>query len=318
MNHVSHNDALWPAARLSMQGAYAGTKDELPRVGDPTQLLEFLHYHMSPERWDNVGYLPIHYVFSAIAIASTEETHRGLAAHNGFPDPLFIDTTIRALENKDLKHFRKSTIFVLAELDNHLFTTENAFTDPDRASRFVRAWSSAIHDLLGDPTYLVEKVVVKVLLAIAHLPCLRDHLPKERWSLVLHFPHISSANPPPLQRCLKDTTIIPFLKRTMSPRLPWLGMLWMMYPRLSEGVMLQLLEETREIVSERGSFHLDPYLLMFDAHLERLQAQINELDHLDQAASNLRAKRESMVDAKERLVSIMKAGKRAPLLSPGL
>ena len=318
MSRVGHNDVLWLAARLSLRGAYATIAGEVLPVGDPTRLLEFLHYHMSPERWDNVGYVPIHDAFSALALASTEETHRGLAAHNGFPGPLFIDTAIKALENKDLEHFQKSTIFVLAELDNYLFTTENAFTDPDKASRFVRAWSSAIHELLGDPTLPIEKVLVKVLLAIAHLPCLRVHLPKERWNSIRHFPHIMSANPPPLQRCLKDATIIPFLKQTMSPRLPWLGMLWMVYPHLSEEVTLQLEEETREITLEQGSFHLEPYLSKLDAYLENLQTQINELDHLDQAASNLRAKHESMEIAKERLVSIMKVEKRAPAFFSGL
>ena len=173
MNRVSHNETLWPAARLSIQCAYTGTKEDVPRVGDPTQLLKFLYYHISPEQWDNGGYLPVHHVFSALAFVSNEETHRGLAAHNGFPDPLFIDTMIKALENKDLKKNRRSTIFVLAELDSYLFNTENAFKDPDRASRFVHAWSSAICEFLGDPTHMVERAVLKVLMAIAHLPCLR-------------------------------------------------------------------------------------------------------------------------------------------------
>ena len=311
MNHVNHNHMLWPAARLSLQGAYASTKDEVPRVGDPTELLEFLHYHMSPERWEGVGCLPVHDAFSALALASTEETHRGLAAHNGFPDPLFIDTTIKALENKDLKHFRKSTIFVLAELDSHLFITENAFTDPAKASRFVHAWSSAICEFLGDPTHMVERAVLKVLMAIAHLPCLRVHLPKERWNLVTKFPHIMNINPPSLQRCLKDTTIIPFLKRTLDARSPsiWLGMLWMLYYRLSEEVLQQLKEETREIVSEQGSFYLGRYFNLFDGYLQNLQTQIDELDHSDQAASKLRAKRELMLKGRECLASM----KRSPV-----
>jgi len=317
MDHVNHNDALWEPARLSMQGAYTGTKVDVPQVGDPKQLLEFLHHHMSPQQRANVGFWPIHHVFSALALASNEETHRGLATYD-FSDPRFIDTTTEILEktvapqNKDFKPIRKSTIFVLAELDKYLFTTEKVFADPKKASDFVLAWSTSIHEFLGDPTHQVEKVVVKILLAIAHLPCLRVHLPKERWSLIQHFPYVMNANPPPLRRCLQDTTIVPFLKKTVDTwsQSPWLGMLWMMYRYLSEGVREQLEKETRGIAHGQGFFHLDPYLSLLDTSLKNLQTQINKLDHLDQASSDLWVKRESMVRAKKRLLSIREEGEK--------
>ena len=78
MANVSHNDALWEPAQLSTEGTYTGTKLEVPKVGNPHQLLEFLHYPMPPQQWADVGYLPIHYVFSALAPASDEETHVGM------------------------------------------------------------------------------------------------------------------------------------------------------------------------------------------------------------------------------------------------
>ena len=87
----------------------------------------------------------------------------------------------------------------------------------------------------------------------------------------------------------------------------------MMHHRLSDEVRKQLESETREIVSQQGSFHLEPYVSLFDAYLKNLQVQISELDHLDQAASNLRVKRELMTKAKERLVSLKKRGERASL-----
>ena len=311
MKNVSGNAELWKPARLSIQGAYTGTKAEVPQVGDPTQMLEFLRYHMSPERWTDVGHHPIHYVFSALTLASNEETHRVLASC-GFPDPLFIDTTIKALEDKDpkFKNLRRITIFMLAELDNHLFTTEWAFADPTKASKFVLAWSTSIHEFLGDPTHCAERAAVKVLLAIAHLPCLRIHLPKERWDLIQHFPYIIKTTPPPLQRCLANTTIIPFLKQNAKDRalFPWLGMLWMMYHQLTKDVRKQLREETREIVLEQGSFRLEPYLSLFDVSLKSLQTRIEMLDPLDQATPGLWAKRELMVQAKGCLLSIKAEG----------
>ena len=261
----------------------------------------------------SVGIQPVRYVFTALAVASNEETDSGLATHD-FTDSLFVETTIEALEHQDFTLLRKSAIFVLAKLDNHLFSTDEAFQDRERASRFVAAWSSAIREFLGDPspTHQVEKAVVKVLLAIAHLPCLREHLPKERWTLLKHFPHIMLSNPPPLQRCLKDPGIYPFLKTVMDPRSPppWLGMLWMMYHHLSPEVRKQLERETREIAAGQYFYQLTSYITMFDAYLTNLATRIGALDQLDQAASDLQAKRERMVQAKGRLILIRDTTKR--------
>jgi len=309
------DDTLWELARLSLKGAYTGSTFDISPVGNPKQLLEFLRYHVSPQQRANVGDQPIYHVFSALAFASDEETHRELARTDDLSDPLFIDTTIEALMNKDYKPLRRSTIFMLAQLDAHLFATDKAFRDPGRASGFVTAWDTALHEFLGDPTHQVEKVAMKVLLAIAHLPCLRDcGLPRERWSLIQHFPYIMYANPPPLRRCLGDTTIIPFLKQkqildTRSPS-HWLGMMWMMYHHLSEEVRKQLEKETGEIASGEGFLSMGAYLSLFDATLKNLQTRIEALEPLDRAASDLVVRRELMTKARRRLASIKEDGEK--------
>ena len=308
MDRANKDDTLWESASLSMQGAYTSSASNVPRVGDPRQVLEFLHHHMSLQQRGNARDKPIHHVFSALALASNEETHRGLAATRDFPNPLFISTIIEALENMEFKALRKSTIFMLSELDDQLFTTDKAFADPERAKDFVLAWSTAIHEFLGDPTHMVEKVVVKVLLAIANLPRLRVHLPKERWGLIQHFPYVTNGNPPPLQRCLKDASIFPFFKQTLNTRSssPWLRMMWVLYYLLSKEVQKQLEEATREIASGHDAFLLDSYVSLFDGYLKTLQTQVDALEPLSQAAAELRMKYELTAKAKERLVSVRK------------
>ena len=312
MRHVDHNNELWLPARLSIQGAYTAAKPDVPQVGDPKQLLQFLDHHM--ERRDSIGDEPIRHVFSALFLASNEETHRGLATYT-FSNQLFIKTLTAALGKKDFKPLRKSAILLLAELDKYLFATKDAFTDPSdpgRASDFVHAWSSAVHEFLGDPTHQVEMATVKVLLAIVNLPSLRVCLPVERWNWIQHFPYILNENPPSLQRCLENTSIIPFLKQTVSnwSQSPWLAMLWMMHHHLSEGVQEDLEKETREIVSKGSYLRLDPFLAFFDVSLKSLQTQIDRLDPLDRTASDLWTKRESLVRARGRLLSIRKEGER--------
>ena len=280
----------------------------MPPIGDPKLLLKFLHFHMQERA--TIGSRPIYHVFSALVNASNEETDRGLAAYD-FTDPLFIDTTTEALEDKNFTLLRKATIFVLPRLDNHLFVTDKAFGDDQKASRFVKSWSSAIHEFLQDSTpteqverkdHRIEKAVVKVLLAIAHLPCLRVHLPKERWTLLKHFPHIMVANPPPLQRCLSDPDISPFLNSIMDAgqASPWLGMLWMKYDDLSPEVRKQVEESTRKIAVGEHPHHFGLYTKMFDAYIGNLEGQLRKLDPLAQAAANIQRKRDQTAKARER------------------
>ena len=81
----------------------------------------------------------------------------------------------------------------------------------------------------------------------------------------------------------------------------------MLYYRLSDEVLQQFKEETREIASGPGSFYLQYYLASFDEHLRSLQNQINELDDSDKAALKLRAKRELMLKGRKCLASMKKS-----------
>lgn len=293
---------------------------EVPPVGDPRQLLNFLRYHM--EERAIIGSHPIYHVFSALAVASDEETDRGLATHD-FTDSLLIDTTIEALEDKAFTLLRRSATLVLVKLDKHLFTTDEAFKSGNKASRFVAAWSSAIGEFLKDvaPTnsHQIERAAVNVFLAIVHLPCLRVHLPRERWALIQHFPHLMFTDPPSLRRCLKDPEILPFLKKgTMGygPPLNWLGMLWIMYDRLSPEVREQLEQGTRHVAEGEYFYHLTSYSNLLDVYLSGLATRIGKLDQLDQAAYHLeQAKRERALEAKDRLNRIRNTAKRKSLFS---
>lgn len=315
MDKANKGNELWSTARLCLQGAYsAGTVPQVgdlerlvdlgvPRVEDPKHILEFLHYHMQERA--SVGSLPIHHVFSALVVAANKESKCGLDAHNFSGSPL-LDTIIEALENKAFAPLQRSTIFMLAQLDRHLFITEEAFQDPGKASRFVAAWSSAIHEFLEDASRRVKKAVLEVLLAIAHLPCLREHLPKERWSLIEDFPFIMFGNPP-LQRCLEDTSIFEFLKNITDSRAPfiWLGMLWITYDGLSPEVKEQLKSGTRWVAG-KFSDDLQSYVSLFDSYVKNLENQIAALDPLSQTASSRRARREQMLQSKAQLVATIR------------
>ena len=318
MDKADKPDEMWTAARLCLQGAYSAgmvpqVKDlealrelGVPEVGDPKQLLEFLHYHM--QEGANVESRPVHLVFSALVVVPNEETDRGLATHS-FTGSHLIDTMIKALEDKASPPFQRSTIFALARFDSHLFVTDEAFRDRDKASRFITAWSSAIHEFLGDPCPLqrLEKAVFRVLLAIAHLPCLREHLPEERWALMDNYPLVLPTNPT-LRRCLSDPSIFSFPKTITDPRPSslWLGALWVNYHYLSSQVQEQLEQATREIAEGENFYDLQAYIDLFDSYLKNLGDRTAALDPLDRTAFDLRGRLGRMRQAKGELVSIMR------------
>lgn len=317
------NDRLWEPARLAMKGAYSSTK-WVPPTGDPKDILDFLRFHISQR--EIVGDEPVYYAFRSIVINPSPDKRRALAAYKNldtpfFTDTIFIDTMTKLLSNKDYMPLQRMSLLILPELDNPLFTSEAAFSDTRRASAFVRAWSTAIDESLHEATHpRIEAAGVKVLLAVANLPCLRIHLPPERWDLAYKFSIILYPQSPPMQRCIENPDILPFIKQFtgVTGPLGWLGMLWMKYHSLSDEVRKQIEAETRAIGFSPRHYDLDSCVSQFDFELGRLRAIIQDLKPLDQSVPGWRDELDAMTRAKDRLVEIQEdeRQRRQPQKSP--
>lgn len=304
---VKSDDRLWTPARLAMKGAYSST-DGVPPTGDLKDILDFLLHQISPPPGVTIPNEPVYHAFRSIVINAGVETHRGLAAY-GFDIPFLIDAMIQLLSNKVHIPLQRMSLLILPELDGLLFKSEAAFKDGDRAERFVKAWSTAVNQFLhGAAVPQTDVASVKVLLAIANLPCLRGYLLPEHWNLVYKFPIILYSDSPSMQRCIENPDILPFIKKPTddTSTLGWLGMLWMKYHSLSKEVRGQLEAETRAIGSSPRHFDLDSYTSMFSWELDRLQARINGLEPLDLSVPGLRSELDEMTRARDRLVEIQK------------
>ena len=252
MGFVKRDDRLWESARLLMKGAYSST-EWVPPTEDPKEILDFLHFHISPSQRTASGGDPLYHAFRSIVIGPSAEKRRALAGYN-FDRTLFIDAIIQLLPKKDHLALQRMSLLILPELDEILFTSEAAFDDPGRAKEFVTAWSTAIGEFLhGATTPHIEVAGVKALLAIAKLPCLRVYLPPELWNLAYKFPTILYSDSPSMQRCIQNSDILPFIKQStgVTGPLGWLGMLWMKYYSLSAEVRGQLETETLAIGSSQ-------------------------------------------------------------------
>ena len=290
-----------------MKGAYSSTGSIPPPTGDLKDILDFLHFHISPERLTTSGE-PIYHAFRSIVIGPSAEKRRDLTAYN-FDIPLFIDAMIQLLSNRDHIPLQRMSLLILPELDNLLFTSEATFNDP---GKFVRAWSTTLDEFMHGATIpQIEVAGVKVLLAIANLSCLRLHIPPALWNLAYKFPTILYTDSPSMQRCIENPDILPSIKGSTgdTDALGWLGMLWMKYHYLSDKVREQLEAETRAIGSSSRHFDLDTYTSLFDFELKRLQAKIEGLKPLDQSVPGLRKELDQMARAKDRLIKIQKEPK---------
>ena len=311
MDLVRNDVRLWEPARLLMKGVYSST-EWVPPTGDPEKILDFLHHYISQRA--TVGDEPIYYAFRSIIIRPNAGKRHALEAY-GLSNPSFIDAIvdviIQVLQNKDNMTLKRASLLILPELDSILFKSEVTFGG-DKASNFVKAWSTAISELLHEPTDSnIEAAGAKILLAIADLPCLRGHLSQEQWGLVYKFPTALYSHSPSMERCIRNPHILPFIKQSagIAGKLGWLGMLWLKYHSLSDEVRKQLEAETREIGSSPRHFELDSYVNLFDHELKRLQAIIQKLEPLNQSVPGRRAELDAMGRAKGRLVEIQKEEK---------
>jgi hypothetical protein len=310
MGLVRSDERLWPSARLLFKGAFL-FPEWPPNIGNPKEMLDFLRYHMSPQQRAQVGQEPLHHVFRAITLVSDDETYRGLAEFD-FTTPDFIDAITRALSNKRFRPLRLAAIHVLPHLDKQLFTSDEAFTDPTRARAFVKAWCTAVRECSdGEFKHETERVALIVLLAIANLPCLRIHVPPERWELAQNFRLILGANPPSLQRCTQNPGVTEFIKGIphMQTPPPWFAMLWMKYDSLSAEVREQLERETRDIVLDKP-YTFDSYVAMFQGQLNRVQGEMDTLEPWDKEMSRLRSEMEAAERVKGRLLELQEEVKQ--------
>lgn len=307
---LSKNDArMWEAADLSMRGTHSST-ETVPPVGDLQDILDFLRFHVSPQKISAASEDPIYHAFRSIVLDSSAGKRRKLAACTYFGSSSFIDALIQLLGRRDHKLLQKTTLLILPELDDVLFASK-ALDDPKRAKGFVSAWSTAIDEFIEEVTPPeIEVAGVLVLLAIANSQSLRALLPSERWRLAYSFPNILYLDSPSMERCIQNPDILPFIKApdTNINALGWLGMLWMNYHDSSDEVRRQLEDESRAICSGPRHYDLNTHASLFDVELERLQAKIDKLQPLDQSALPLRSRLDEMKRAKDRLLEIQNEG----------
>ncbi|KAF9782780.1 hypothetical protein BJ322DRAFT_171771 [Thelephora terrestris] len=317
---VKDDDRLWEPARLCMKGAFSGI-GQVPRVDDLNIILEFLHHHISSQRRSTFGDEPIYHSFRAIVDSSDDRSHQRFTGF--FTSPLFIDTIVEALSNRGYKDLQEMVLILLPELDSHLFAT--AFPHPGKAQALVNVWWTAVESCRTGKSGRVDVAVAQVFFAIVNSPCLRENIPPDAWKLTDTFHFIIEATPASLQRCTRNTDLIPFVSQA-SPRvgLPsWMSMLWMEHDSLSREVLDQMEEVTRKTAYKEceisatatmltRTHHCKSWIQTLNSYLGRWEKSLKDLDPSDQAVPGLRARWESATKARKRLLEIQDVQRNPP------
>ena len=317
MNVVKNDDPLWELARLSMKGAFSPIA-RAPRVDNLKMVLDFLHHHLSSQRRATFGDEPIYHSFRAIANSPDAEIRQGLARYD-FTSPLFIGAIIEALSNKGYEDLQEMAIVILPEFDSQLFTSDKAFKGSGKAQAFVESWWAAAkryHNVTDKPRR-PHRAAAQVFFAIVNSPCLREHIPPDAWSFTDTSHYILETNPPSLQRCAQNSDLLAFVKQA-SPKLglpSWMAILWMEHDSLPKDVLDQMEKETRETVRKECEVsgdvtllnrtrHCKTWIEILNKYLEVWEKRLDGLDPSDQTVPGLRARLESVIRARKRLVEI--------------
>ena len=305
---VDSDNWLWRPAELLLVGAF-GWNSFRPPVGDPTDLLSFLRCCFSDQEVKGLARdEPIEQIMFALGGAPAGEIREGLAKVD-FTEPLLFDGLCHALRNGAPYRLRRATVAFLGHLDTQLFDTSKTFTE-EQATRFISGWSASTRESLSVSKHrLLVQASVTTLLGLLNSQFWRKFIPDEHWDTLRHLYGIDDEMiPPPLYRCLRNTTIIPHLlklsERGVVAFTFWMALMWARYPDLSEEVKDQL-RHTTEGVSHGPSTKntVAFYASVMDGEMERIGRKINSSHSwsLEAVTVRLRERRDALRSARQKL-----------------
>ena len=279
MNTVdSNNQWLWQPAELALTGAFQW-ETLRPHVGDPGPLLRFLKHCLLQEQEKRIvmdG--PVERIMLALAGAPAEVISDGLAGVD-FTQPLFFNGICHALRNGAPHLLRRATITFLRHLDAQLFDNNKTFS-VDQVNAFIPGWSSSAQESLGkEHGELLKESLFATLMGLLDSAFWREHIPQDRWDILVLLGGMAEERiPPSFYRCVRNSTIIPYLKkvdpRSKNTLAQWAAILWAKYPDLAEEVRLQVGKATDEMRNGQSKQNIPLYQTIVEGQIKRIQDNI--------------------------------------------
>ena len=243
--------------------------------------MRFLAHCLSEQEKGVVLDVPVEQVMLALAGAPAEGI-RDAIAEVDFTQPLFFKGICHGLRNGAPYLLRRATVTFLRHLDAQFFNTNKIFSvDQAKKKKFVSCWSSSANESWEtERGRFLAEALFGTLMGLLDSPFWREHMPRDQWSILTLLGGMDEEQiPPSFYRCVKNPTMIPYLKQTYvrGPNVPtqWVAILWAKYPDLSEEVRLQLEEATVEIANGPSKHNLSSYSTIVDGQIEQIWARTN-------------------------------------------
>ena len=311
MANVESDDWLWRPAELSLIGAFQWGIPR-PHVGDPASLIRFLEHCLIEQARDIGVDDSVERTMLALAGAPAEVVGDGIARVD-FTQPLFFNGICHALRNGAPYPLRRATVTFLRHLDAQLFDHNKTFT-MDQVNSFISGWSSSAHETMEKENgrFLTESLF-GMLMGLLDSPFWREHIPQDRWCILTLLGGMTEERiPPSFYRCVKNPTIVPYLKQVdphgVNVLAQWAAILWAKYPDLSQGVRSQVENETRNMASGQSSKdNLSSYLTIVEGQIQLLRDRIkSHAWSFGEDVAELRKRLDSLRAARGTLIAIQK------------
>jgi len=307
MASVHLDDWLWYPARLSLSGAFKSDFGIAP-VEDPKRLLDFLHYHFWAHDRGTAQDGSIEDALCVLAFGSIGDAPKEVA-RSDFTGQVPFRGLCHALREGGPYLVKRACVFLLYFLDDQLFNAGKTFPEVE-AQALVTGWAHSAKLAVDTKVHEeLRQMTLATLMSLLDSPFWRKFIPPERWDFLRHIGTLDDPKLPySFYRCLRNTEVIPFLKRVVNQEafLTWLVILWTKYPDLPPEVKTQLEAETIEVATGERRSNIPVYISIMDEEMGRIgkKAKGYYAWSFDQEAVELRARQSSLREAYRKLCLI--------------
>jgi len=284
-------DQHWEATRLLVEGAWTqNIEDSPPPLGEPTEILKFLDYHLGLQGAGEDHGSSITLAMDAIL---TNGRRYGDWAQ---PPPLIVECVgkfdclspsfIRGVRSAlcpdNAFRLRGRVIGLIALISNQLFNSPTPVIEPEEMSEFSDHIAAYMIDHVHHEPQIWRRGLT-IFLEMLHSPKWRDHIPTGFWSILAYCAEADEGQES-FRWCLQNAIgLLEFTKGVAGGGGSkwWYCSLWIHYDKLDTVVRDKVERIAKEMLLGDGLSDLNLYLNLIGREVARTQTVVDELPNRD-------------------------------------
>ena len=275
-------DQYWEAARLAIHGAFQrSVNNEIPWVGDPKEIIEFLDHHLGLQAAGED-----HRSSIAAALNATSTTHDGrptalivkrIETFN-CASPSFVKGMRSILDSSNSILIRKLAVSLVSLVSDQWFNSEDPVMESEDMSEFCEHLAVYMVDD-ARPQSVNRRRCFPILFGMLRSPEWRNHIVTRLWGLLAHWTLIDEEQES-FKWCLEHAIeLLEFTKGLLDLEGSkwWYGTLWFHFDKLDPTVRVEVERIAKDISSGDGLSDLNLYLDLIGQEVKRARQELDEL-----------------------------------------